>query len=82
MTGPPATTAQQQNGPPPPPAPAPVFQNPNEAAMNAAAGITGAMQATGNEWGAALYKTSDGMTGVTPLRTDHDPTGGWPMSEN
>jgi RHS repeat-associated protein len=66
--------AQQQSGPPPPPAPAPVFQNPNEAAMNAAAGITGAMQATGNEWGAALYKTSDGMTGVTPLRTDHDPT--------
>jgi RHS repeat-associated protein len=64
--------AQQQNvpPPPPPPAPAPVFRNPNEAAMNAAAGITGAMQATGNEWGAAVYKTSNGMIGVTPLRTD------------
>jgi hypothetical protein len=28
------------------------------------------MQATGNEWGAALYKNSDGTIGVTPLRTD------------
>jgi hypothetical protein len=41
--------------------------------MNAAAGITGAVQTTGWEWGAALYKTSDGMIGVTPLRTDHEP---------
>ena len=67
--------AQQQSvpPPPPPPAPAPVFRNPNEAAMNAAAGITGAMQATGNEYGAALYKTSNGMIGVTPLRTDGKP---------
>lgn len=32
--------------------------------MYTAAGITGKMQATGYEWGAALYKTSDGMVGV------------------
>ncbi len=66
--------AQQQNGlgssPTPPPA---LFQNQTDAAMNAAAGISGAVQSTGWEWGAALYKNSDGMVGITPLRTDHDP---------
>lgn len=70
----PLALAQQQNGlgfsPTPPP---PVFQNQTDAAMNAAAGISGAVQSTGWEWGAALYKNSDGMVGITPLRTDHDP---------
>jgi RHS repeat-associated protein len=69
-----AARAQQQSSlgssPAPPPA---VFQNQTDAAMNAAAGISGAVQSTGWEWGAALYKNSDGMVGITPLRTDHDP---------
>lgn len=66
--------AQQQNGlGSPPTPPPPVFQNQTDAAMNAAAGISGAVASTGWEWGAALYQSSDGMVGITPLRTDHDP---------
>lgn len=69
----PISKAQQQNslGYSPTP-PAAVFQYQIDAVMNTAAGISGAVQSTGWEWGAALYKTADGMFGGTPIRTDHD----------
>jgi RHS repeat-associated protein len=65
--------AQQQTITPKDFTPPAVFQNQKDAVMNTGAGIMGAVQATGVEWGAALYKNSDGTIGATPLRTDKDP---------